>query len=84
MPNNNIAPNNLNLIKLAYAKMPFGRYQGSYLSELPEGYVVWFRQKGFPKGELGNQLNEIYEIKANGLEHILRKIRSTYPAPNNN
>jgi len=67
------------LIKLAHAKMPFGKYEGRYLSELPEPYVVWFKQKGFPKGDLGNMLMEIYEIKLNGLEDLLRKIRAQYP-----
>ena len=63
------------LIRLAHAKMPFGKYEGRYLSELPEAYVVWFKQKGFPKNELGNMLAEIYEIKLNGLESLLRTIR---------
>jgi len=67
------------LIKLAHAKMPFGKYEGRYLSDLPEAYVVWFKQKGFPKGDLGRMLMEIYEIKLNGLEHLLRKIRVQYP-----
>jgi len=67
------------LIKLAHAKMPFGKYEGRYLSDLPEAYVVCFKQKGFPKGDLGRMLMEIYEIKLNGLEHLLRKIRVQYP-----
>lgn len=64
--------------------MPFGKYEGVYLSELPEAYVVWFKQKGFPKGELGTMLAEIYEIKLNGLESLLRKIRSEYPLKKGN
>jgi len=67
------------LIKLAHAKMPFGKFQGLYLSDLPEAYLVWFKQKGFPKGDLGNMLMEVYEIKLNGLEYLLRKIRIQYP-----
>ncbi len=67
------------LVKLAHAKMPFGKYEGRYLSELPEAYLVWFKQKGFPKGELGRMLMEVQEIKLNGLEHLLRKIRVQYP-----
>ena len=67
------------LIKLAHSKMPFGKYQGRYLSDLPEAYLVWFKQKGFPKGELGRMLQEVYEIKLNGLEALLRKIRIQYP-----
>jgi uncharacterized protein (DUF3820 family) len=66
------------LIKLAHFKMPFGKYAGQYLSDLPEAYLVWFKQKGFPKGDLGRMLMEVYEIKLNGLEYLLRKIRSQY------
>ena len=67
------------LIKLAHAKMPFGKFKGSYLSELPDAYLVWFKQKGFPKNELGKMLMEMQEIKMNGLEQLLRKIRMEYP-----
>ena len=66
------------LIKLAHTRMPFGKYAGSYLSELPEAYLVWFKQKGFPQNELGAMLSEIQEIKMNGLEGLLRKIRKEY------
>ncbi len=72
-------PNPALLIKLAHAKMPFGKYKGRYLSDLPEAYLVWFKQKGFPKGELGRMLMEVHEIKINGLENLLRKIRAQYP-----
>jgi uncharacterized protein (DUF3820 family) len=65
-------PEHLN--KLANTKMPFGKYKGSYLVNLPEHYVVWFKQKGFPEGQLGNMLQEIYEIKLNGLEDLIRKL----------
>ena len=67
------------LVKLAHAKMPFGKYEGRYLSDLPEAYLVWFKQKGFPKGDLGLMLMEVHEIKLNGLEPLLRKIRTQYP-----
>jgi len=59
--------------------MPFGKFKGSYLSELPDAYLVWFKQKGFPKNELGKMLMEMQEIKMNGLEQLLRKIRMEYP-----
>lgn len=67
------------LIDLAHAKMFFGKYKGKYLSELPEFYLVWFRQKGFPKGKLGDQLQQVLEMKVNGMEQILRTIRQKYP-----
>ncbi len=65
------------MIELAFTKMPFGKYQGRYLSDIPEPYYVWFKQKGFPNNKLGRMLEEMYEIKVNGLEHIFRKIRQT-------
>jgi uncharacterized protein len=67
------------LVKLAHAKMPFGKYEGRYLSDLPEAYLIWFKQKGYPKGELGRMLMEVQEIKLNGLESLLRDIRKRYP-----
>ncbi len=66
------------LIALARAKMPFGKYEGRYLIDLPEYYVVWYKNKGFPKGKLGEQLALIYEIKLNGLEILLRNIRNKF------
>lgn len=62
------------LLKLANTRMPFGKYAGRYLVDLPEPYVVWFRGKGFPEGELGVMLASMYEIKANGLEGIVRPL----------
>jgi len=44
------------LVKLAHTKMPFGKYKDYYLIDLPEFYVVWYYNKGFPKGQLGEQL----------------------------
>ena len=69
------------LIKLAHTKMPFGKYEGRFLIDLPEYYVVWYSNKGFPKGELGQQLQLIYELKLNGLEELIRNIRKRYPKP---
>ncbi|MDF3026367.1 MAG: hypothetical protein K0S23_674 [Fluviicola sp.] len=59
------------LVSLAKAKMPFGKYKDRYLIHLPENYIVWFKQNGFPAGKLGQQLELIYEIKLNGLEHLI-------------
>nr|WP_083993805.1 DUF3820 family protein [Gelidibacter algens] len=67
------------LIKLAHMKMPFGKYEGRFLIDLPEYYVVWYHNKGFPKGQLGLMLETVYELKLNGLEDIIRNIKMRYP-----
>lgn len=59
--------------------MPFGKYEGYYLIDLPEHYVVWYNNKGFPKGQLGQMLQLVYELKLNGLENIVRNIKAQYP-----
>jgi len=69
------------LIQLAHTKMPFGKYEGWHLIDLPEYYMVWFNTKGFPKGQLGEQLQLVYELKLNGLEELIRNIKKQYPKP---
>ena len=69
------------LVKLAHTKMPFGKYEGWHLIDLPEYYVVWYNNKGFPKGELVQQLQLVYELKLNGLEDLIRNIKKKYPKP---
>ncbi len=60
-----------NLLKVANMKMPFGKYQGKNLIELPEPYLVWFSNQGFPDGQLGMLLQLTLEIKLNGLEKLV-------------
>ena len=67
------------LIKLAHAIMPFGKFKGRYLINLPEHYIVWYKNKGFPAGTLGKQLELVYELKLNGLEELVRNIRRNFP-----
>ena len=55
--------------------MPFGKYKGRKLLDLPEPYLVWLHANGFPKGKLGEQLGLMYEIKLNGLEGMLEPLR---------
>lgn len=52
--------------------MPFGRYKGQKLIDLPEPYLVWLHRQGFPNNKLGRQLALMYEIKLNGLEGMLQ------------
>lgn len=70
-----VYPDREYLLELARAKMPFGKYAGTRLVDLPERYVVWFSRKGFPEGRLGEMLREIYEIKLNGLEYLFRPLK---------
>jgi uncharacterized protein (DUF3820 family) len=60
---------------LLFMKMPYGKYKGRFLIDIPEHYIVWYRQKGFPKGKLGEQLQLVYEIKLNGLEDMMHKLK---------
>ncbi|MBT4365360.1 MAG: DUF3820 family protein [Desulfobacterales bacterium] len=63
------------LIELVNMRMPFGKYKDCFLIDLPEPYVVWFSQKGFPDGKLGEMLQMVYEIKVNGLEYLFKPLR---------
>lgn len=61
---------------LVTMKMPFGKYKGRTLCDLPVHYLEWFAGKGFPDGKLGMLLSTIFEIKINGLEGLLKPIRN--------
>ncbi len=63
------------LVKLTTVTMPFGKYQGRLLIDLPESYVLWFYDQGLPKNELGKLLGLLYEIKLNGLEDLVNPLR---------
>ncbi|TAH24793.1 MAG: hypothetical protein EAZ07_08745 [Cytophagales bacterium] len=63
------------LIKIITTKMPFGKYKGYAIADLPVNYLEWFQRKGFPEGQLGSMLATIYEIKLNGLEALLTPLR---------
>ncbi|PAJ75589.1 hypothetical protein CJF42_04515 [Pseudoalteromonas sp. NBT06-2] len=62
------------LIEAINVIMPFGKYAGRPLLNLPEPYLVWFKQQGFPQGKLGEQLALMYEVKLNGLEGMLKPL----------
>lgn len=62
--------------RLVTTRMPFGKYKDTLICNLPEAYLVWFHQKGFPKGNLGVLLGTMYEIKLNGLEYLLAPLRN--------
>lgn len=66
------------LVDLVNTRMPFGKYQGTMICDLPEFYLVWYHSKGFPDGKLGMLLATMYEIKLNGLEKLLIPIKRDY------
>ncbi|WP_444995491.1 DUF3820 family protein [Aliikangiella sp. IMCC44359] len=65
-----------NLVKIANTLMPFGKYKGQRLIDLPEPYLVWFAQQGFPKNNLGELLELTLEIKINGLEKLIAPLKN--------
>jgi hypothetical protein len=64
------------LLKLARMRMPFGKYKDRLVIDLPEPYVIWLAQKGYPDGQLGDMLRMVYEIKVNGLEYLFEPLRN--------
>jgi len=64
------------LKEICVARMPFGKYEGTILADLPISYLEWFNRSGMPKGKLGMQLATVYEIKLNGLMDLLIPIRA--------
>ncbi|MEA1784981.1 DUF3820 family protein [Arenibacter sp. GZD96] len=74
-----VFPDKNKLIELAHYKMPFGKFKGWYLVDLPEAYLIWFQRQGFPEGKLGQLLKATLEIKVNELEYLIRKIQKDFP-----
>ena len=66
-------PDHLNL--LLTREMPFGKYKGRVLADLPGDYLNWFAREGFPSGELGRLIALMHEIDHNGLQDLLTPLR---------
>ncbi len=64
------------LTELLHYPMPFGKHKGQLIRNLPIYYLEWFAQQGFPAGKLGMLLQTMYEIKLNGLEHLLDGLKA--------
>jgi len=71
----NIKPDSNVLVEIVQTKMPFGKYKGTLVSDIPVSYLEWMHSKGFPPGKLGMMLATVYEIKTNGLTEILFKVK---------
>jgi uncharacterized protein len=63
------------LIDILNTRMPFGKYKGTLICNLPVSYMEWFQRQGFPENKLGMMLQTIYEIKMNGLDHLLEPLK---------
>jgi uncharacterized protein len=63
------------LLKLVTVTMPFGKYEGRVIADLPGNYLHWFAREGFPQGELGRLLALMHTIDHNGLKHLLLPLR---------
>lgn len=69
------------LLLLVTREMPFGKYQGRFIADLPPHYLAWFAREGFPKGEIGRLIELMYEIDHNNLKDLLTPLRKK-PNPN--
>jgi len=70
-----VQPDPTFLLQLVEMQMPFGKFKGKLLCNLPVSYLEWFNRKGFPNGKLGMLLQTMLEIKMNGLEHLLEPLK---------
>lgn len=70
----NTVPATEDVLEAVAMRMPFGRFKGERLIDLPEPYIVWFKGQGFPPGALGERMALVYEVKVNGLEKLLRPL----------
>jgi uncharacterized protein (DUF3820 family) len=71
----NLSPDPKVLINIVKTRMPFGKYKGTLICDLPVYYLEWLKNKGFPPGKLGMLLSSVYEIKINGLSKILTLVK---------
>ena len=69
------------LQRLVTVSMPYGKYKGRLLADLPGNYLNWFAREGFPRNDLGRLLALMHEIDHNGLSHLLEPLRSAAGLP---
>jgi len=63
------------LLDLVKMQMPYGKYKGYLICNIPESYLLWYKDKGFPKGKLGDLMATMFEIRVNGLEYLLTPLK---------
>ncbi|WP_342644295.1 DUF3820 family protein [Mucilaginibacter sp. CSA2-8R] len=73
----NITPNPQILVDIVRVPMPFGKYKGTLLCDLPVSYLEWMNRGGWPAGKLGMMLATVYEIKLNGLTALLHSVKNS-------
>ncbi|MDB5274898.1 MAG: hypothetical protein JWO58_3265 [Chitinophagaceae bacterium] len=71
----NLQPDPKVLIDIVQTRMPYGKYKGTIIADIPVSYLEWMAGKGFTKDKLGMMLSTVFEIKTNGLGEILYKIK---------
>jgi uncharacterized protein len=71
-----VRPDSQILVDIVQTKMPFGKYKGTLLCDLPVYYLEWLKNKGFPAGKMGMMLSTVYEIKINGVSSILTAVKN--------
>lgn len=66
------------LLDLVKMQMPYGKYKGYLICNIPESYLLWYKEKGFPKGKLGDLMATMFEIRVNGLEYLLTPLKNQH------
>jgi uncharacterized protein (DUF3820 family) len=71
-----VRPDSKILIEIVQTRMPYGKYKGTPICDLPSYYLEWMSSKGFPPGKMGMLLSSVYEIKTNGLQSIITMVKN--------
>lgn len=69
------------LQRLVTVAMPYGKYKGRLIADLPGAYLAWYARKGFPQGNLGTLLALALELDHNGLKRLLEPLRKSETSP---